>query len=319
MLGGLDYKTITQLIKRGLSAGMAYAAKGDVIFGTGPGTAAVKSAPANGRIRMADSNQVDGWLDVPALRGMIGGLTLSNNAGDATNDIDIAAGGATDKDNNYYMNLAAAITGKQLDAVWAVGSNAGMRASGAAIANGTYHIFLIARPDTGVVDIAADTSVTGANIAANTNAAYTRVRRIGSILREGGSIVGFVQNGDLFERKTRAADVNATNPGAAAVTRTLSVPNGISVTAWVMALIFNGTTGNESCYLSALDATDSGPDRTTTFSLAVGGTLSSWTAGDFYIRTNTASQIRSRMETGGASDVLRMSTKGWIDTRGRND
>src|SRR5438034_605964 len=81
--------------------------------------------------------------------------------------------------NKVGIPLTTALV-KQLDAVWAVGTNAGMRASGAAIANTTYHIFAILRPDTGVVDVAADTSATGANIAANTNAAYTKMQCLGS-------------------------------------------------------------------------------------------------------------------------------------------
>src|ERR1043166_4206610 len=163
-------------------------------------------------------------------QGTLFGLTLSNNAGDATNDIDIAVGYCASNDaliaNYALIGLTTALT-KQLDATWVVGTNQGMRASGAAIANTTYHIFAILRPDTGVVDIAADTSVTGANVAANTNAAYTKIRRIGSILREAGAIVGFVQDGNWFMRKTAILDVNAVNPGTAAVTRTLTgVPLG---------------------------------------------------------------------------------------------
>lgn len=44
----------------------AIAAKGDTWFGTAANTLATKSAPANGRVRMADSAQTDGWQDVPA-------------------------------------------------------------------------------------------------------------------------------------------------------------------------------------------------------------------------------------------------------------
>jgi len=117
--------------------------------------------------------------------GTLYGLTLSNNGSDATNDIDIAVGSARDSTDAANIDLLSALT-KQLDVAWAVGTNAGMLATGAGVANTTYYIFVIKRPDTGVVDIAADTSSTGANIAANTNAAYTIKRQIGYVVRAGG-------------------------------------------------------------------------------------------------------------------------------------
>lgn len=39
-------------------------AKGDQVLGTGSHTVARKAAPANGKIRTADSTQSDGWLDI---------------------------------------------------------------------------------------------------------------------------------------------------------------------------------------------------------------------------------------------------------------
>lgn len=85
------------------------------------------------------------------------GLTLSNNATDATNDIDIAVGKCRDITDAVDMILAAALTGKQLDVAWAVGSSAGFLDQGS-IANATYHIHLIKRSDTGVVDAIASLS-----------------------------------------------------------------------------------------------------------------------------------------------------------------
>lgn len=85
------------------------------------------------------------------------GLTLSNNATDATNDIDIAVGKCRDITDTVDMALAAALTGKQLDVAWAVGSSAGFLDQGS-IANATYHIHLIKRSDTLVVDAIASLS-----------------------------------------------------------------------------------------------------------------------------------------------------------------
>lgn len=89
--------------------------------------------------------------------GFLYGLTLANNATDATNDIDISIGKCRDITDTVDMALAAALTGKQLDVAWAVGSSAGFLDQGT-IANATYHIHLIRRSDTGVVDAIASLS-----------------------------------------------------------------------------------------------------------------------------------------------------------------
>src|SRR5262245_48463260 len=127
------------------------------------------------------------------------GLALSNNGSDAVNDIDIAVGAAASEDatvaNRLLMSLTSGIT-KQLDAAWAVGTNQGGRDTGA-IADGTWHVFLIERTDTGVVDVLYSLSPTAPTLPTS----YTKQRRIGSILREAGSIVAFTQDGDEFLRK----------------------------------------------------------------------------------------------------------------------
>lgn len=254
-------------------------------------------------------------------RSYLAGLALANNAGDATNDIDVAVGGAVDSTNVYYIALASALT-KQLDAVWAVGTNAGMRASGAAIADTTYHIFLIARPDTGVVDIAADTSATGANVAANTNAAYTMKRRIGSIVRTGGSIKAFIQNGDEFVwTGGPVVDVNAANPGTAAVTRTLTLPTGVSVIAIAQIELTSASgTGAVIAYLSDLSTTDvaaaAGIAQCAVTWAGVGNTAHS--ASEARVQTNTSAQIRSRIQLSDANITILIGTKGWVDRRGRD-
>lgn len=252
--------------------------------------------------------------------GYLFGLKMANG-GDAVNDIDIATGACRDKDDTMDIVLASALT-KQLDAVWAVGTNQGGRASGAAIANTTYHVFLIKRSDTGVVDAAYDTSATGANIAANTNAAYTTIRRIGSIVRAGGTILAFTQDGDLFQLSTGVADISANAPGTAAVTRTLaSVPTGLNIQAWVHAMLQNNSAATTAfLYLSDLSTTDTAASATfsdngTTFNAAAG---SGNTSSKQYVRTNTSAQIRSRV--GGIGDgnvTLTINTLGWIDSRGR--
>jgi hypothetical protein len=259
--------------------------------------------------------------NLPLPRSYLAGLAIANNAGDATNDIDIAVGACRSLADTDNILLASALT-KQLDAAWAVGTNQGMRATGAAIANGTYHIFAIKRPDTGVVDIAADTSVTGANIAANTNAAYTEVRRIASILREGGAIVGFVQDGDYFRRKATIQEVAATNPGTSAVTATLAgVPTGLNLLADFSASWGGSAATTGYMFFSDLAANDeaAGAGRAHLYSSANGASSFGPQAGQFSIRTNTSAQIRYRASGSDGSLTLFIHTNGWIDTRGRNE
>lgn len=252
--------------------------------------------------------------------GALFGLGLANNATDATNDIDIAAGIASSSANAGMITLAGALT-KQLDAAWAVGTNQGMRASGAAIANTTYHIFLIKRPDTGVVDIAADTSVTGANIAANTNAAYTLIRRIGSIVRAGGVIRPFVQDGDLFMWAVPAADLNAANPGTAAVTRTLTVPLGIRVRAQAVITMVATTANTDSpgaVLISDLAMPDTAPSGTVSSLNVTGVYAAGLNIGiPVEVMTNTSGQVRSRLQSSAAGTSLLINTNGYIDLRGK--
>lgn len=241
----------------------------------------------------------------------IGGCFLSNNGSDATNDIDVTVGARYSDDaafgNRVFMPLTTALT-KQLDAAWAAGTNQGMRDTGS-IANGTWHIFLIMHPTTGVTDILASTSASSPTMPSG----YTKKWRIGSILREGGVIVPFTQDLDYFLRTAPALDVNVTasNFGTSAISRTLSVPLGIRVIAFGT---FTHDDSSQGTYmlLSDLGAND---DAATVASgrLIEGGPASVGGAAAFRIRTNTSAQIRSRAAATSTNTNFRLVTEGWID------
>lgn len=252
----------------------------------------------------------------PALPpGYLYGLTLSNNGSDATNDIDIAAGSCRDIADAANIVLASALT-KRLDAAWAVGTNQGGLDTGS-IANTTYHVYAIARSDTGVVDVLFSTSASSPTMPTN----YDRKRRIGSILRESGAIVGFVQDGDTFMRGTPVSDANVSSPTSTAVSLALSLPAGVKVLAILGArLLFNGTSNSGfSVLFSDLAQPDVTPTTDAfTFDLTASqfaSSTNSSSGGMTTVRTNTSRQIRYR-PTAGLSN-LRISTYGWIDTRGR--
>lgn len=298
--------------------------KGDILYASAADTLSALAGGTLNQVLTMQASGVPGWAaGSGTLFDQLTGLTLSNNGADATNDIDISVGACASEDaavaNRAAISLAGALT-KQLDAVWAVGTNQGMRASGAAIADTTYHIFAIMRPDTGVVDIAADTSATGANISANTNAAYTKLRRIGSIMREGGAIVAFDQFGDDFIRRAATLDVDATNPGTAAVTATSKAPIGVVIRLILNAFVANPTTSAILLHISSLVTTDAAASRTAAPLGQVGSDVAggaSSNAGQVKVWSNTSAQFRYRLSASGAADIVRVATIGWHDRRGK--
>jgi hypothetical protein len=252
-----------------------------------------------------------------ALKGHIHGLTLSNNATDATNDIDIAVGEAASTETEPVLMVLGSTLTKRLDAAWAVGTGNGGLDTGA-IANTTYHVWLIRRSDTGVVDALFSASATAPTMPTD----YDQKRRIGSFIRAAAAVRTFVQDGDRFMLNTPVLDVNSTNPGTSAVTQTLTVPGGINVIArmnvTVTSIAADGV--HVGVYLSDLAQTDVAPSFTAAplmHVLAVLLASNNVVAAPVEVRTNTSSQIRTRLIGSAAGSILRVATLGWIDTRGR--
>ena len=255
--------------------------------------------------------QADARYAPIGLRSYLAGCTMSTAGASTT--MSIAAGMAADSTNAVLMNLAAIA---KTTAAWAVGTAQGGIDTGA-IANATwYHFYLIRRPDTGVVDVVFSTNATTPVLPAS----YTQYRRIGSGLTNGSAQwVKFVQDGDLFTWDAAVLDVNATNPGNAAVSRTLSTPLGIVTHANLTIQVTIGTFGGYF-YLSDLAITDAAPTNSAAPLGDVIATVANglFSAGPVFIRTNASSQIRSRLGGGDASTVVRIATNGWMDSRGRN-
>lgn len=245
-----------------------------------------------------------------AAQGLLSGLTLSNSAGDATNDIDVDAGEASSNDaavaDRVPMVLASALT-KRLDAAWAVGTGNGGLDTGSA-ANTTYHVYLIKRTDTGVVDVLFSTNATTPTMPSS----YTKKRRIGSFIRASGAILGFIQTGNIFRLKSPATDFNSTNVGTARVSYTVTVPAGIKF-LW-MGMIFviqAGAPSVEGVLLTDPDGTDVAPSGVlcSLYAGAGGGIVQASCV------TNTSSQIGARAQYGDADSSLGISTLGWVDER----
>lgn len=251
---------------------------------------------------------------LPYPPGFLYGLALSNGT-DATNDINIATGNTIDSTSAVNMVLASALT-KQLDAAWAVGTNQGGLDTGS-IDNVTYHIWLIKRSDTGVVDALFSASASSPTMPAS----YDYKRRIGSIVRTSGAIKAFIQDNDTFTWSVPVSDVTATNPGTSAVTRTLTVPTGIRVEA---ILSVRGEAGAvaadnpQGILITDLSVTDTVPSSTLfTLYMYNGGAASNQGSGTCRVITNTSAQVRSRIQVSTAATQLQITTLGWVDTRGR--
>lgn len=247
-----------------------------------------------------------------ALNGHIFGLTLSNSAGDVTNDIDVASGEAASSGASpVLITLTSPIT-KKLDGAWAVGTDTGGLDIGS-IANTTYHIWIIRRSDTGVVDALFSTSATAPTMPSG----YDQKRRIGSIIRTGGAILPFVQDGDSFVLSTPVIDESVTASSTSAVTVTLDyLPTGVRLEAMLLGdLLDTSPDSGTALLISDLSTTDTPPNFSglCTSGVTIGATNDFWAANVF---TNTSAQIRARVTF--ATDVYyRISVKGWFDRRER--
>jgi hypothetical protein len=292
----------------------------DTVRGSGTYAAWVGTLSFNGQIETPQ--YADQSITVSKLagavfslfRGYIDGLTLSTAGSSAT--MSIAAGVATDSASAILMQLAASISKTTL--AWAVGTGNGGLDTGV-IANSTwYHFYLIRRPDTGVVDVIFSTSASAPTLPAN----YTQYRRIGSGRTNGSAQwTLFSQVGDEFLWDVALVDVDAQNPGTAAVTRTLTVPTGVKVRALINAGFHGGTTATNSVTITSLDVSDQqGQPITPPFTgvqTVSGVSSSALMVVPHEVRTNASAQVRSRMSSSAAADRLVIITRGWIDSRGK--
>lgn len=237
------------------------------------------------------------------------GCTMST-AGSSTT-MSIASGVAVDTTKTIGMALSAI---SKTTSIWAVGTGNGGLDAGSMANNTWFHFYVIRRPDTGVVDVTFSTNATTPVLPAN----YTQYRRIGSGLTNGsGQWTKFTQDGDVFTWDVIVQDINTTNPGTSAVSRTLTVPLGVVTYPIIVANVNAVTSATIYCLLTALNQTATVP-AVTGFSLLGSTSAPNGLISFRDIATNTSSQIRSQQSASGASDTFRINTIGWIDYRGRN-
>ncbi|MFO0522246.1 MAG: hypothetical protein ACK515_17785 [bacterium] len=244
--------------------------------------------------------------------GTIFGLTLSRAS---ATTFQIAVGTARNEDAGTAraLVLASALT-KSLSA-FAAGNNNGGLDTGSVATNTWYHVHLIRRDSDGAIDALYSLSATTPTMPSG----WTARRRLGSIRTDGSSqITPFVQNNDVFTWDTPVSDLNVTNPGTAAVTRTLTVPTGVIVYPVVSWQVVAAASTAVGLLVTPLTIADTAPSTTLTtvrarIASASGGEVAAVVSD---IPTNTSAQVRTRCDSSSASDVLRATTLGWIDTRG---
>ena len=237
-------------------------------------------------------------------RGSIDGLILSNNSTDA---IDVSDGQCRNGADTANMELSAALTNKQLSSVWAVGPAAGMLDTGSEAADSWYHIWLIRRSDTGVVDVLASLSATAPSMPTN----YDQKRRIGAVLTDATpDIIAFIQRGDYFFWKSRVQELASADAGTSQTLLAVTVPTGIKVMANIMARAFKNSSAQ---YLISSPQHDNNVPSTSDYDLKVNNYQASI---EVFRETDTSARIGYRASVASAS--LDISILGWIDPRGRD-
>lgn len=243
-----------------------------------------------------------------AATGLLNGLTLSNNATDATNDIDFAAGVCASESAVAAVMSHSSGTA-QLDV--AFGSGNGGRFD-SAISDGTWHCFVISNGTTVSRGFSKSLNPTAEP---NYPSGYTRYRRVGSVVRVSGVIKGFVQDGDEFLWKATVNDVADSAPGTSAKTRTLTVPTGITVRA-ILRVLLAGVNVNFRSIVSVLSQNDEAVGANSNAGGIASGGPNGQAAGSITRTTNTSGQIRTRGEAASGNEIY-IHTEGYIDRRGR--
>jgi hypothetical protein len=275
----------------------------------------VKSTNSNTAISLSGAAEVYVTAlaaDFPFPDNYLSGLTMSNNGGVPNSQIDIVAGVAADALNVEVIRLTSAIS-KSTASGWAVGTGNGGMDTGTVAASTWYHLWLIRRPDTGVVDALFSTSATSPTMPTS----YTQKRRLGSVLTDGAShLIAFSQLGDEFLWSTPVADKSAFNVTSTSQLITLTVPTNVKVRAKFRVLYANSAAAGLALIQSPDESTQAANTPTGNINLDA-PSAGVGTAGNFEIRTNTSAQIRAVSAQAG-NDLLYVITYGWIDRRGRD-
>lgn len=278
-------------------AGLGSTTVGDAVF-TSANAAAARAA-----------------IGISLPRGYIGGLTIANNASDPNNDIDVSVGEAVDSTSVVLMQLTSLMT-KRIDAAWAAGTGNGGLDTGA-VGNNIYSIYLIRKDSDGSIDVLFSLSPTTPTMPSG----YTQKRRIGYAIRVAGALRQFTMNGDRVDFKTLTLDYSTTTLGTSVVTVNLNATqNCIPANTYAILNVYlERSAATASVYIYPTSASDQAPSDTlaplSTFELGVSGSPVVLGTQQIDVAADASSQIK--VVASSISTTLRLSTRGYIDTRGR--
>lgn len=250
-------------------------------------------------------------IDPSYMRGYLAGMTLADDPTTPATVLDITQGVTTSDDATTLMKVASNFT--KTTGSWVVGSGSGCLDAGTVQASTWYFVFAIERIDTLNVDYLCSNSLASPALPTN----YTKKRRIGQIVTDGGSsIIAFVQLGDEFIWK---ASVNQVNIATLTTARTLvgplnNIPPGIQVNVEARIEVSNAA-ANTLVILTSPDENDQAPLGSAAGVDLQTAVAANAVAGRFNIRSNIAQQIGARSSA--ASTTIQVTPYGYIDTRGR--
>ncbi len=248
-------------------------------------------------------------IGAKVLAGHLYGMEMTWVSGAA---IGFSAGECADSSAMHYIKAASAIAEKYIHVAWAAGTAQGMLDAGA-VADGTYHIFAIGKStDPAAFDYLASTSPTAPTMPAT----WDLKRRIGSVVRKSGGILGFVQAADKFSLVSPVRDLSVQDPGTSGILVALTVPMGLSVEV-EMCVTISKTFANRVNFIitsplqSDIAPATAGPYTATLIQNPENKSIPNRTM------TNVSAQVRHRSDYSAASYFVVMDTFGWIDTRGK--
>jgi hypothetical protein len=237
------------------------------------------------------------------LRSYLAGLLTANNGSTPNSKIDVAAGVCADGTNAAMMTFA----GGTLDC-GTTGAN-GLDA-GSLSASASYHLFVIGKSD-GTTALLASTSAASPTLPGG----YSLKRRIWSFKTDGSShILAYLQDGD-FCYEQPVTDYNSTSTRSLSLLTLSGVPTGIVVCPLLTLTLGVSGAGNANMQLA--------PGGNAAFSgIWAGSGTSPTTHGASSLigpPTNTSGQINVgvTLSSGTISEGM-ISTKGWLDRRGRD-
>lgn len=245
---------------------------------------------------------------VAAPRGYLSGLTLSTPG--SSSGFGIAQGVATSDDATTSMPLTTSPS--KTTAAWAAGSGNGSLDAGTIANNTWYHVFLIERTDTNVVDVLISQSAMSPTLPTS----YNKKRRIGAMKTNGSAQwIAFTQIGDYFQWATPIGDASALTVGTTPVAITLSVPPGVNVEAK-----FNGEIGNTNAsggllFYSPVSNTQAANSPGGNLSLFSVPAVNAMFGGPMIVLTNTSGQTMA--VTNNTGNTASVATIGWWDGRGK--